>query len=270
MRRNKLSIVVFAYNEEQNIGSLLKKVNTKKKRYHRIDKIFVIEDGSTDKTFQIIKRFKRKFPIEIWHNYPNIGFGRSYQLVIEKVAKILPVNDYILFIEGDNSSELEYLPKIFHKINKNFDLILCSRYHKRSRNIKVPLRRKIGSYSMNKFIRWYFKTKITDNSLLYKTYKIRTLEKVLGEYGDKLVTQKRFTAITEVLIKLLTLKPRPSTIEIPIIYNHGNRLGVSKMKIFKTLKEYFNLVKIIRTDNKKVAILKTFSPKQFSKQRKKK
>ena len=95
---NLLSIVVPVYNEENNIGELIKKLKNLDLSASNFKKeIIIINDGSTDKSASIIKEFDEV----IVKKQENQGKGSAVQNGI-KSAK----GDYILIQDGD----LEYNP----------------------------------------------------------------------------------------------------------------------------------------------------------------
>jgi poly-beta-1,6-N-acetyl-D-glucosamine synthase len=57
---NKVSIGVFAYNEEKNIGHLLESLLKQKTKKIEINEILVVSSGSTDNTNNIVKDFSKK------------------------------------------------------------------------------------------------------------------------------------------------------------------------------------------------------------------
>ncbi|EKE15462.1 MAG: glycosyl transferase [uncultured bacterium] len=103
MKKYFISVIVPAYNEEKKIGDVLQFLT----QSNLIDEIIVINDGSTDKTLNIIKAFKKIKLINFINNH-----GKSYAIVkgIEKSQGYI-----ILFIDADltglNDSHLEKLIK---------------------------------------------------------------------------------------------------------------------------------------------------------------
>ena len=55
--KNKISVIIPAYNEQNTIKEILKKEKNKKFK----KEIIVINDGSRDNTFKILKSVKKKY-----------------------------------------------------------------------------------------------------------------------------------------------------------------------------------------------------------------
>lgn len=58
--KKRISIIIPAYNEENNIGSLIKNIQNQKLGDYRIFQILVVASGCTDNTVSIIKNLARK------------------------------------------------------------------------------------------------------------------------------------------------------------------------------------------------------------------
>ena len=86
MENITLSIFVPCFNEEKNIINAL---NNIKKAIENINyEILIVNDGSTDKTFDMVGKFKKHNPnlnIKIFHNEKNLGIGFNNGLVLAKI-----------------------------------------------------------------------------------------------------------------------------------------------------------------------------------------
>src|ERR1041385_4839945 len=86
-----------AYNEEANIGELLKHILSQRQINFNISKIIVISDGSTDKTVAIVSKFKNKKITLI--NYKKRKGQISRQ---NEIIKMMAKNDeFLLLFEAD-------------------------------------------------------------------------------------------------------------------------------------------------------------------------
>ncbi|HOR42039.1 MAG TPA: glycosyltransferase family 2 protein [Atribacterota bacterium] len=89
MKKEKLAILIPAYNEEPRIDSVLKVVCS----YRDEKRIIVIDDGSSDRTAEQAQ----KYSVEVLrHNY-NRGKGAALQTGIAQVGNA----DYWLFLDAD-------------------------------------------------------------------------------------------------------------------------------------------------------------------------
>ena len=98
----KLSIIIPAFNEENYISKLVEKVHsvdTEKVGFSK--EILVVDDGSTDQTFQFAKNAASKLPeISVLHQ-ENQGKGNAVQTGIKKAK-----GDFVLVQDAD----MEYDP----------------------------------------------------------------------------------------------------------------------------------------------------------------
>lgn len=84
----KISVVVAAYNEEPRIDAVLQAVEN----HPLINEIIVVNDGSTDKTAEVVKRYH----VSLINNEQNIGKTLSVKKGIN-----LAKNDLIMLLDAD-------------------------------------------------------------------------------------------------------------------------------------------------------------------------
>jgi glycosyltransferase involved in cell wall biosynthesis len=95
MKKITITIGIPAFNEELNIGYLIKDLLKQKEIGFVIDKIIVASDGSRDRTVQIAKNIKNKKVVVI-DNKINVGAATT-QNQLCRVAK----SDYLLLLNAD-------------------------------------------------------------------------------------------------------------------------------------------------------------------------
>lgn len=110
-----LSIIIPAFNEENNIENTLKNIK-KASKYLKINyEIIFINDSSTDGTKKKILDLKKKNKfIKLYNNKRNLGFGASFKKGLTKCKGF-----YVLMIQGDNAWSSKMLKKLFLLIDKN-------------------------------------------------------------------------------------------------------------------------------------------------------
>ena len=115
----RFSVIICAYNIESYIS---KAINSVLKQDFDNYELILVNDGSVDKTLEILKKYenKNKDKIRVIDNGRNLGLGKSRNIAI-KQAK----GEYIVHLDGDDTMyEKETLSKIDKTIgNENIDLI---------------------------------------------------------------------------------------------------------------------------------------------------
>jgi glycosyltransferase involved in cell wall biosynthesis len=230
---NLLSIVVPVYNEENNIGILIKKLKKLDLSISNFKKeIIIINDGSTDESASIIGNFDEIIVI----NQENQGKGSAVQNGIESAN-----GDYILIQDGD----LEYNPddiikmcsqiksfknmSIYGSRYKPFYLGLFPKYHNKQ-NISSYLANIIFIFL---FLIFYSRI-ITDPLTGYKLY-----PKIF--FKNNIIKSMGFEADHEMTAKLI--KQNYKIIEIPIDYSPRNKSEGKKINFFDGIKALITIIK---------------------------
>ena len=168
---NKVCAIIPAYNEEKTIESVVKGV----KNY--VDKVFVIDDGSKDKTAELAKKAGA---IVIKHKI-NRGVGAA-QRTGYRIA-LLEGYDYVVQIDGDRQHNPKYIPELLEKAFNGADVVIASRFKNESYK-NFSLIRRLGIIFFTKFVAIFGGVDISDVTSGFRVYSAKAL-KVLGRLPDK-------------------------------------------------------------------------------------
>ena len=117
----KLSIVIPAYNEEENIASVLEKVEALVNLEHEL---IVVNDYSIDRTAQIVGDLASKFKnIRLLNNTGNKGFANALKFGFSQAR-----NELVVPIMGDLCDDLNTLKLMVEKIEDGYDVVCGARY----------------------------------------------------------------------------------------------------------------------------------------------
>lgn len=127
----KISVVVPVYNMEDKVERCLDSlVNQTLKDIELI----VINDGSKDKSDQIIKKYLSKYSNIKYINRSNKGISYTRNEGIKKAK-----GDYIGFVDSDDYVELDMYEKMYKALIKSqSDIVVCS-YNKFNNDDKIPV-----------------------------------------------------------------------------------------------------------------------------------
>lgn len=116
----KLSIIVPAYNIEQYIG---KCIDSLAQQTLQNIEIIIINDGSTDKTEEIINKKINQYADKdiTLYNKKNGGMSDARNYGLSKSN-----GEYIAFVDGDDYVESDMFTKMYEKTNEyKYDIVVC-------------------------------------------------------------------------------------------------------------------------------------------------
>lgn len=100
--RGKVSVIIPVYNGEKTISKVLDSLISQ--TYKNWD-VLVVNDGSTDKTLEVLAEYEMKFPDKITvSSHDNIGQAATRNKAILDVS-----GEYIMFVDADDYVDPDYI-----------------------------------------------------------------------------------------------------------------------------------------------------------------
>lgn len=220
-----LTAIVPAYNEEKTIEESLNSLI--KQEY--ISEIIIINDGSTDKTLEIINQFKDfDNRIIVFSSLENKGKGYSLNSAREMIT-----SDYVVIHDAD----LEYDPRDLYDMYKLItgnNLIIGTRFKGSKQITNIYLRTFIANKIISKFFSIVHNSKISDIATCYKMMPSKF-------YKNTLFKEKGFSIEIEMVAKFL--KTSSAIVESPISYKGRSYEDGKKIKTLDGFLYLFNTLK---------------------------
>jgi len=220
MRTYKYSLVIPVLNEEESIPELVKNIENalKKEPYE----IVFIDDGSTDKSVEILKKLSQKEEnIRLIALRRNLGKSPALTLGFQKAK-----GEYVVMMDADLQDDPNEIKKLQKKMDEGYDLVSGWRKNRKDSLLKV-----VNSKFFNSLMSKLFNVKVHDLNCGLKLMK-NDVAKELFLYGG----MHRFITI---ISKELGFK----VAEAPIVH-HERRYGESKFKSTKILTDIPDLMTI--------------------------
>ncbi|NIO20847.1 MAG: glycosyltransferase [Candidatus Aenigmarchaeota archaeon] len=222
-----LSIVVPLYNEEDSVKRLLSGLLEVAEKFDFSYEIIFVDDGSTDKTWEIIERLKKTTS-----HLRGIKLRRNYGQTNAMVTGFDHANgEVIVTMDGDMQNDPVAIPILLDKINQGYDIVSGWRKNRKDHLFRVFLSR-----FANAIISLTTGVRLHDYGCSLKAYRAECIRSVKA-YGEM---HRFFPAVASMTGARVT--------EVPVKH-HPRTYGVSKYgygRILKVLNDILAMNLIIR------------------------
>ena len=218
----ELSIFFPFWNEQDNVESVVEKAIPVAERVAKRWEIIMIDDGSSDKTLEKMKKLvvKDNRLIAVSHK-TNRGYGAALKTGFEKARY-----SYIVFNDGDGQFDFSEVTKLMDKID-NADMVIGFR----KKRLDHPLRHIL----MNMLKIWdfvFFGFRFKDIDCGFKLFKSQAISKILP------LSSEGAMITTEILAKAKKKKLKITEVEVhhyPRLY--GDQSGGNIRVILRAVRE---------------------------------
>ncbi len=181
----RLSIVLPAYNEEENIESAVAEATAASERLVAEHEIIVVDDGSSDATAAKVKALGEKDPrVKLVAHGRNRGYGEALRSGF--LASRL---DYVFFTDADLQFDMNELSLLLPYAG-TVDVVAGYRVNRQD-----PLMRRLNAYAWNFLVRMLFYVPARDIDCAFKLFDRRVL-------GDVDIESVGAMVNTELMVKL--------------------------------------------------------------------
>ncbi len=219
----KISVVIPAYNEEENINYLYDELSEVLAALQQPYEIIFVDDGSSDNTLAVLRSIQQK-DAEVGV----IRFRRNFgQTAAISAGFDFASGDVIVTMDGDLQNDPHDIPRFIEKIEEGYDVVTGWRYDRKDAFIN----RRLPSIIANKIISWTTGVALHDYGCTLKAFR-REVIKNIRLYGE----MHRF-------IPAIASGMGISFTEIKV--NHRPRqYGTSKYGISRTLRVVLDLITV--------------------------
>ena len=240
---NRTAFVLLpAYNEEESLPALLPKLKATLEETGLNYKIVVCDDGSTDKTTELAKKYGETMPLILLEHKINRGLGETVRDLFEWAAEHAVDGDVIMRMDCDDTHEPKYIPAMIEKLDNGYDVVIASRFEEGGGQHGVNGYRSFISRCANLFMKVCFPLKgVREYSCGYRVYRASTIKNAIDFYGNDFVQLKGlgFTGTLEKLVKLKILGAKFAEVGFQLRYDQ--KVSESKMVSSITTFGYFTM-----------------------------
>lgn len=236
----RVHIVLPAYNEESSLRPLLSRIGALTASLPL--EVWVINDGSSDSTAQVAASGPIDLNVHVVTHEVNLGLGQAIQTGLRTVLANAADNDVLIVMDADDTHDPALVPAMVRAITDgNADIVICSRFTPGGDDATAPPFRRLLSRGAAKVFHAVAKVDgVHDFTSGFRAYRVSLLRRAADHWGERLVVEEGFACMVELLLKLRHCNPVIT--EIPLVLQYDRKLGVSKLRLARTLRQYFKLL----------------------------
>jgi len=226
----KLSVVIPAYNEAENLEKTIKEYHHTLCENNIKHEIIVINDNSKDGTLLLLDKLKEKIStLEVYTNTGPNGYGYAVQKGLNNFK-----GDCVAIVMADLSDDPDDLVKYFNTLNKyDCDMVFGSRWIKGAKVINYPKNKLWLNRFVNHCIRFLFCFKYNDVTNGFKLFKKETIE------GLKPFLSGQFSFALELPLKAII---RGYSYKVVPNNWYNREIGESNLKVRKMAFRYLFII----------------------------
>lgn len=226
-RKQKVLIIIPAYNEEDNILKTYREIEEYNKKSEIKYDVIVINDGSTDSTEKILLNNN----INHIKLINNLGIGGAVQTGYKYALN----NDYDIAIQydGDGQHDIKYAKDLIRLIiNDECNMAIGSRYICNLDGFKSTKMRRVGISIISFFIKIVTGERIYDTTSGFRACNKKIINFFANSYPYE---------YPEPISTVKILKNSYKVLEVPVIMRERDG-GVSSIKAWKTVYYMLNVI----------------------------
>tara|TARA_A100001037_G_scaffold296295_1_gene316601 strand:- start:1017 stop:1778 length:762 start_codon:yes stop_codon:yes gene_type:complete len=242
--RNPVFVLLPVYNEGEAIYRLLFRLAAALEelgpdRYE----IVTIDDGSSDDSRDWIARAVAELPdcfITCLEHERNAGLAAALRTGLAHV-RAGPEDATVVTMDGDDTHDPSHIGAMLQKMAEGADMVIASRYRRGAKITGLSVWRRLLSYvaAVLYSLRWRIPG-VRDYTCNYRSYRLSLLRRAEQSYGDHLITEDGFAAVTELLYKVT--REANSIAEVPMVLNYERKFAASHNPIGKTIARSLRLL----------------------------
>jgi len=218
---NRITIVIPARNEEENVG---RTVEMFRKGVGVSAKIIVVNDHSTDRTREIALELSRRYPdVRVVDNAWDAGFARAIGFGVTRAQ-----TELVVVAMADSSDDPETIQEMLAKMDEGYDIVCGSRYMRGGRKIEPFSLQSLFSRIVGLSFHWLTGIPTHDISNAFKMYK----REVLNDFEwEKCGFEVSMVATYNAWLEACRVA------EVPTTWHHRQK-GSPKFKLTRALRSY--------------------------------
>ncbi len=220
-----LSVVIPAWNEEEGIEPIIKRVLAIRPALASLDwalEFLIVDDGSRDRTAALIAKYRE---VRLIRHLKNRGYGAAIKTGFRYAS-----GEYLAFLDADGTYPPESLPELCRAaVAQKADLVVGSRMG--GAKSQMPLTRRVGNFAYARLLSLIGNVAVRDTASGMRIIRREILERLYPLPDGLDFTPAMSTRAIHENLKI---------VEVPIPY--AERIGRSKLSVVRDGVRFTNTI----------------------------
>jgi len=213
-----LSVVIPARDEEGCLHATVEHLHRELTAHAVPHEIVVVDDGSTDGTWELLERMRRALPrLRPIRNTGPHGFGRAVIRGLDHMS-----GDAVVLVMADRSEDPRDVVRYWDALNEGWECVFGTRFGPGGRAVDYPLPKLVLNRLANRLLQLLFALRLDDTTNAFKAYRRTVVD------GCRPLVSPHFNLTVELPLKAVVRGYRWTV--IPVTWRN-RRAGVPKLRI---------------------------------------
>ncbi|WP_158883490.1 glycosyltransferase [Amycolatopsis anabasis] len=232
-------VVLPAYNEARSLPPLLDRLAAMARTERMV--VWVVDDGSSDGTAASAESAAPGLDLRVVRHPANLGLGQAVHSGLRAVLETACHHDFVVVMDADDTHDPALIPRLREELAAGADLVICSRFAAGGHDGTAPLFRRVLSRGAAVLFHGVLGVDgVRDFTSGFRAYRVELLERAVRHWGERLVEERGFACMVELLMKLRHC--RPVIREVPLMLRYDRKQGASKLRLRRAVLQYVKLM----------------------------
>ena len=159
-----------------------------------------------------------------------MGLGEGLRCLIAHVTERGAGRDVLFILDCDDTHHPAQFPAMLAALDSGHDVVIASRYRRGSHIAGVAPHRRLLSLGAAMLFKLLHNCRgVRDYTCGYRGYRVELLQRARKHYGERLIQERGFACMVELLLKLNRIGARMC--EVPIDLRYDLKQSASKMDV---------------------------------------